>query len=588
MYPVFAILGIGHIVGWAFGNLSSSLLTPLADAIGSGVTTLAKDIGQAAVNNTVITTGARYTQLFDTGLGLAGYIGAFALLVAAAIAAVTQNYQRALAALVRVFFAIIGSFILFMMLPEIQSAISVMSKAVAATFGNSSTQVGASLVAMLSVSGMTGTPILLILFGVFVLIACFILWIILVLAQSVVYFTVFAMPLAFAASYKWGKKIAELTLAMLLVPFVITSILAVGLAIFGDGANFGTTLEHVVAGTGLIAVGCLTPFMLIKLIHAGEEGIQQMKNPHETAHSSISRVSSLKSSLSSSVGGGGGAGSATAGGTGATAGAAGAGVATAGVGAAVVAGVAAARAAGSSAAQTAQAAGGQGSSERASGPTATNSRTPSGQTNMDGAVDVGAKEGSPSTAEQSAPTTEGLQASPDGEGNPSGTTIGGNSDISVPAASSVDGAPTPASGVPLEVPEDINTRSSEQVATSSDQVITSNPTPATTSSPSGGNSSPSIPPDGSPSLNATVPVGVTGNPTTINPSPATAQTLGEPLGQITPTRIESTDGGTTWHAQDNPSEVVNPVTTSPPPPAAPSVAAPAESTSSQPTTERRS
>ena len=579
MYPIFAILGIGHIVGWAFGNLSSSLLTPLADAIGSGVTTLAKDIGQAAVNSTVITTGARYTQLFDTGLGLAGYIGAFALLVAAAIAAVTQNYQRALAAVVRVFFAIIGSFVLFMMLPEIQSAISVMSKAVAATFGNSSTQVGASLEAMLSVSGMTGTPLLLILFGVFVLIACFILWIILVLAQSIVYFTVFAMPLAFAASYKWGKKIAELTLAMLLVPFVITSILAVGLAVFGDGANFGTTLEHVVAGTGLIAVGCLTPFLLIKLIHTGEAGIQQMKNPHETAHGTITRMSSLKSSVSSFASGGKGAGSPTAGSTGASSGVAGgvaAGAATAGVGAAMVAGVAAAKQAGSSASQTVKAAGGQSSEERASAPggtTAANSHTPARSTKMDGAADVGAKEGSPSTASRSVPITGEAQASPQGENNPSGTTIGGNSESSAPTTtggSSTNGAPAPSSSLPSNIPEDNNIHGV-------DQVISPTNTPASFTSPSGSSSPPSALPDGqSPYIDQATkaPAQVSGQAGSVAISPS--QSVGEPLGQITPTKIESTDGGATWHMQGNPAQVVDPPVTSQSAPATPTKQTPTE------------
>ena len=539
MTPFFAILGIGHIVGWAFGNLSSSLLTPLADAIGSGVTTLAKDIGNAAVNNTVITTGTRYTQLFDTGLGLAGYIGAFALLVTAAIAAVTQNYQRALAALVRVFFAIIGSFVLFMMLPEIQSAISVMSKAVAATFGNSSTQVGSSLEAMLSVSALTGTPLLMILFGVFVLLACFILWIILVIAQSIVYFTVFTMPLAFAASYKWGKKIAELTLAMLLVPFVITSILAVGLAVFGDGATFGTTLEHVVAGTGLIAIGCLTPFMLIKLIHAGEAGIQQMKNPHEIAHNTISRASSIKNSMSSFAGGGKGAGSATAGtagaggtgasSTGATAGAAGA--TTAGVGAAVVAGAAAAKGATQSAAQsasqTAQSATGNsgGRASEPSTPSGGNGSPLSASTSMGSAAASGAEGGSPPTATENASATKtGNEDTPQGANNPSGTAGSGESGLST-ETNHTDTTTTPSSDATTVPPN-------------------TSPSPDTSS---GGSSAPSAPPD--------EPLPQTPPPTPT--SPPTPPSSEGTIGEITPTRIESTDNGATWHVQGNPSQPVD-------------------------------
>ncbi len=562
MIPFFAILGIGHIVGWAFGNLSSSLLTPLADAIGSGVTTLAKDIGNAAVNNTVITTGTRYTQLFDTGLGLAGYIGAFALLVASAIAAVTQNYQRALAALVRVFFAIIGSFVLFMMLPEIQSAISVMSKAVAATFGNSSTQVGSSLEAMLSVSALTGTPLLMILFGVFVLLACFILWIILVIAQSIVYFTVFAMPLAFAASYKWGKKIAELTLAMLLVPFVITSILAVGLAVFGDGANFGTTLEHVVAGTGLIAIGCLTPFMLIKLIHAGEAGIQQMKNPHEIAHNTISRVSSIKNSMSSFASGGKGAGSPTAGTTGAeqtgasSTGATGgtAGASTAGVGAAVVAGAAAAKGAAQSASKTAQATAGNGS-ERASEPNgsvAGNRSTPSATTtNMNSTATDGAEKGTPLTATENTSFAEdGQGVTPQGANNPSGAVSSGKNDPSVETTT---------------IPTDL--ASSADIPTDSAVSSTQNAQPV--KSPSGGSSlSPSAPPDGS--LRPAQPNEQTPLQMNQTETLTTTQQASQPLGQITPTKIESTDGGATWHEQNNPSQNIDsPVVTKSSPPLPP-------------------
>ncbi len=267
----------------------NSFLSGIAHQISAAVTWVITQLGAALQSNTTVTIGNRYAALLRLDAILCAYIGVFVLLYAAARAALTGNLSNLAHDVLRVMLAVISSFLLILIIPYIEQIVSAASSFIASSFISSSTKLTAALSTIVG-GGLTavlasgGTALLAVIFlGLLALVAVMSLWIILIIAQGVVYLAAFFFPLTWVISPKWGRRVAELGSAFLFTPFLITSVLAVGMAVLGDGVNPAVVIEHMILGVGILFVGCFSPFAAHKMIHSGASYIASIKAPTDHA-----------------------------------------------------------------------------------------------------------------------------------------------------------------------------------------------------------------------------------------------------------------------------------------------------------------
>lgn len=270
------------IFGSFFKFLSNGMLQSIGWQFGQ--------VGSLLQNNTAVTIGHRYANLLHLDAIMCAYVGVFILLIAAGRAALSGNLSTLFHDVLRVMVAIISSFFLVLTIPILESIIHAFSAVVSTSFAGTSdpiTHLGQIMTS--SLSSQTGNVALIfssILFVGLVFFAIMFLWIVLMVAQAIVYLAAFFFPLSLALSPKWGRRVAELGGAFLVTPFLITSSLAVALAVFADGPNFGTTFEHVIMGAGMLYVASFSPFFAHKMIHSGASAVANMRSPadHVMSH----------------------------------------------------------------------------------------------------------------------------------------------------------------------------------------------------------------------------------------------------------------------------------------------------------------
>jgi hypothetical protein len=268
-----------------------SFLNPLTDierSIGDAIAKALAALGSALANNTSVTIGTRYSELLRTDAVLAAFVGAGVLLFAAARAALSGDAARLGHDVIRVLLGVVSGFLLLALIPLVETAVHAMASAVASTFTGSATDLTSGLAAALVGTGVaawfTGVGFFLaVILGGVLLVVVLILYATLILAQAVAYIAAFFVPLAVVLSPRLGRKVLELLVVALATPFLIVSILAVGIAVFGDGPNAGTTLEHVIAGGGIIAVGCFSPLFAHRAFQGGAAVLTNARHPHEAA-----------------------------------------------------------------------------------------------------------------------------------------------------------------------------------------------------------------------------------------------------------------------------------------------------------------
>jgi hypothetical protein len=317
--------GVGHLFHSAVNAINP--LNDIANAIGAGVTWVMKNLGHAMGSTSQVTFGGRYVALYDLGLHLAILVALGALLYGVAAAALAGDMRRLTATLTRVVVAIIASFALLTLVLLAQSAIFQVDKGIAATFAASNRQVGASLSASLAVivgpSVLLGAgPMIAILLGLVAILGGLILWAVLLMTTALTYVACFFAPLAFVVSAKAGKKILELLVAMLLTPFVITSIIAIGVAIIADSGGLSKTVPHFLMGTGLLYVAIFSPLALLRFLPVAEQHMASLRHPHQAVQGAHSQATSAFKRFSPNGKTGSGASASASSGSGAGAGAA--------------------------------------------------------------------------------------------------------------------------------------------------------------------------------------------------------------------------------------------------------------------------
>jgi len=145
-----------------------------------------------------------------------------------------------------------------------------------------------------------------ILIGILLLLGILILLAILTLASALVYVGCFFAPMAFMWSIKAGRRTLEFIVAMLLTPFVVSSVLAVGFSIIGDPSGRGATrvasgVTHDVMGTALVFVAIIFPLAILKVIPLADGVVANIRSPHQTATQGAQRIAGIGGAIQGRV-----------------------------------------------------------------------------------------------------------------------------------------------------------------------------------------------------------------------------------------------------------------------------------------------
>jgi hypothetical protein len=148
--------------------------------------------------------------------------------------------------------------------------------------GGSGSDVKALLAGMtkglvLAVGDPTTATFVLLLVGLLVAAAAFVLWLELLVRAAAVYVAVLFLPLALVALVwpaisHWSRRLVETLAALILSKFVIVATLSLAAGAIGSGAAGGSNFASVLAGGALLVLSTFVPFSILRLIPMVEAG----------------------------------------------------------------------------------------------------------------------------------------------------------------------------------------------------------------------------------------------------------------------------------------------------------------------------
>lgn len=279
------VAGIGS---WIVAHVLNSIAGAIGDAINAGISWLV----QSLTSITALHFGTRYVALYEVGLWIAGLCATGVLLVAAGVAAVKGSLKPIGDAVARVFVGIVASFALLTIVLMLQNVVHGLDLALLSTLSHSNQQVGAAVSAALAavfgtgiVLGFSG-PFLFILIGLVVLLGIVTLFAVLALTSAIAYLACFFAPIAFVFSAKSARKVLEIIFAMIVTPFVITAIIAVGVSVLATSRTTAAApvvaLGHFLIGGGIVWLGVFAPFLVLKMLPIAESSIAQLHQTHQS------------------------------------------------------------------------------------------------------------------------------------------------------------------------------------------------------------------------------------------------------------------------------------------------------------------
>jgi hypothetical protein len=126
-----------------------------------------------------------------------------------------------------------------------------------------------------SVSGSPLPSFLIFLGAIVTALATFVVWLELVMREAAVYLTVAFLPLCFSAmvwerTSHWCRRLTELLVAIVLAKLTIAVAIAVAAGAMGNARAGEGGLTALVAGSAVMLIAALTPFLLLRVIPLSE------------------------------------------------------------------------------------------------------------------------------------------------------------------------------------------------------------------------------------------------------------------------------------------------------------------------------
>jgi hypothetical protein len=290
--------------GSVAGDGINAVLSGLSQWVASGAEWLLRQIGNVLISTTSINVGAKWFHVHYVAMtALAGVVVLPLLLLSVMQAVYRQNAGQ----LVRTFFlqlplALLMGVVAVQIVQLCLSATDAMSAAVAGTAGSDITALlsGVTKGLITAVGDPTMATFVLLLVGLLVAAAAFVLWLELLVRAAAVYVAVLFLPLALAtlvwpAISHWCRRLVETLAALILSKLVIVATLSLaagalasGTAGTGDaGAGFASVLE----GGALLVLATFVPFAILRLIPAIEAGaVGHLEGVRQRSTAAMTRV----------------------------------------------------------------------------------------------------------------------------------------------------------------------------------------------------------------------------------------------------------------------------------------------------------
>ena len=273
------------------GSGIDAVLNGLSQWVASGAEWLLSQIGNVLISTTTIDIGASwFHQHYVVMTALAGGVVLPLLLVSTMQAVYRQNAGQ----LIRAFFvqlplALLLGVVAIQIVILCLSATDAMCTAVAGGSGSDVTALlaGMSNGLVAALGDPTMATFVLLLVGLLVAAAAFVLWLELLVRAAAVYVAVLFLPLALATLVwpsvsHWCRRLVETLAALILSKFVIVATLSLaasavssgtaGGSAGGDSDGAGSGFASVLAGGALLVLSTFVPFAILRLIPMVEAG----------------------------------------------------------------------------------------------------------------------------------------------------------------------------------------------------------------------------------------------------------------------------------------------------------------------------
>ncbi len=295
---------LGSLGGTVAGAGVDAVLSGLSQWVASGAEWLLSQIGDVLVSTTTIDIGASwFRQHYAVMTALAGVV-VLPLLVVSTLQAV---YRQSASQLLRAFFvqlplAMLLGVVAIQIVLLCLSATDAMCAAVA---GGSGSDVKALLSGVThglisAVGDPTMATFVLLLVGLLVAAASFVLWLELLVRAAAVYVAVLFLPMALATLVwpsvsHWCRRLVETLAALILSKFVIVATLSLAAGAVSSGTagagDAGSGFASVLAGGALLVLATFVPFAILRLIPAVEAGaVSHLEGARQRGTSALTRV----------------------------------------------------------------------------------------------------------------------------------------------------------------------------------------------------------------------------------------------------------------------------------------------------------
>ncbi len=281
----YAASAAGSIGGAVAGAGIDAVFNGLSQWVASGAQWLLSQIGNVLVSTTSIDLGADwFLKHYEVMTALAGVVVLPLLLVSTLQAIYRQNAGQ----LVRSFFVQLPLALLLgvVAVQIVILCLSATDALCAEVAGGSGSDVHALLTGMskgliIAMADPGMATFVLLLVGLLVAAAAFVLWLELLVRSAAVYVAVLFLPLAMATLVwptvaHWCRRLVETLTALILSKFVIVATLSLAASAVGSGTagtgDAGAGFASVLAGGALLVLATFVPFSILRLIPLVEAG----------------------------------------------------------------------------------------------------------------------------------------------------------------------------------------------------------------------------------------------------------------------------------------------------------------------------
>ncbi len=287
--PCVTAEAAGDVAG-AVADAPAQIADGVADSfarwIASGIAGFLETVGRAIFSGTEVDLlagedgGARwFLEHYDRMAAVALAVFVPMLVLAALHAVLTQSWGALGRAVSHVPLAALGTGVAVIVVQLFLDVTDRASEFLVGNLGSDAENVLTGVVAVLSQPAVTGPQgavvglFGMVLVGIFLAFAAFVVWLELLVREAAIYLTVLFLPLGFAtyiwpALSPWLRRLVEVIVALILSKLVIVAALSLAGSALANQEGFAA----LVAGAGMLMLAAFAPFALFKLIPIASMG----------------------------------------------------------------------------------------------------------------------------------------------------------------------------------------------------------------------------------------------------------------------------------------------------------------------------